>query len=109
MENNYQKTMFDNMNKLANYQYDFMTSYFKTIIGGDKLNANELVDKMLTNPFELFSLFQKNSEKIFSNSSKFIENNQKYHTAFLNYHTALKDMMDAVTSNINIFNENEKG
>lgn len=103
------ETLMENWQKMAELQKETLTNVYKDMSKKSKsnLDVNEVVKNMFTNPFEVFNTFNKGTESTFKNSKEMLENNMKYHKAFIAYHEAMKDMMDAVTSNVKIISENK--
>jgi len=97
-------TLIENWQKMAEIQKETMTTVLKDMSEKSKsnLDANELVKNMFANPFEVFKTFSKGTESAMKNSKEILENNMKYHKAFIAYHEAIKEMMDAVSSNVKI-------
>lgn len=100
----------ENWQKIAEIQKETLTSVYKDLSEKSKsdLDTNELIKNMFTNPFEVFNTFAKGAESTLKNSKEILENNMKYHKAFIAYHEAMKDMMDAVTSNVKIISGEKK-
>ena len=103
-------TMIENWQKMADLQKETLTTVYKDMSEKSKTNLDttELVKNMFTNPFEVFNTFTKGTESTIKNSKEILENNMKYHKAFIAYHEAMKDMMDAVTANVNIISGEKK-
>lgn len=103
-------TMIENWQKMAEFQKETLTTVYKDMSekSKSKLDTTELVKNMFTNPFEVFNTFTKGTESTLKNSKEILENNMKYHKAFIAYHEAMKDMMDAVTANVNIISGEKK-
>ena len=103
-------TMIENWQKMAELQKETLTTVYKDMSekSKSKLDTTELVKNMFTNPFEVFNTFTKGTESTIKNSKEILENNMKYHKAFIAYHEAMKDMMDAVTTNVNIISGEKK-
>lgn len=103
------ETLMENWQKMAELQKETLTNVYKDMSKKSKsnLDVNEVVKNMFTNPFEVFNTFNKGTESTFKNSKEMLENNMKYHKAFIAYHEAMKDMMDAVTSNVKIISQNK--
>lgn len=103
-------TMIENWQKMAELQKETLTTVYKDMSEKSKTNLDttELVKNMFTNPFEVFNTFTKGTESTIKNSKEILENNMKYHKAFIAYHEAMKDMMDAVTANVNIISGEKK-
>ena len=103
-------TMIENWQKMAELQKETLTTVYKDMSekSKSKLDTTELVKNMFTNPFEVFNTFTKGTESTLKNSKEILENNMKYHKAFIAYHEAMKDMMDAVTANVNIISGEKK-
>ena len=103
-------TMIENWQKMAELQKETLTTVYKDMSekSKSKLDTTELVKNMFTNPFEVFNTFTKGTESTIKNSKEILENNMKYHKAFIAYHEAMKDMMDAVTANVNIISGEKK-
>jgi hypothetical protein len=103
-------TLMENWQKMAEIQKETLTQVYKDMSEKSKsnLDTNELVKNMFSNPFEVFNTFTKASESTLKNSKEILENNMKDHKAFIAYHEAMKDMMDAVTSNIKIISGEKK-
>lgn len=105
--NNYE-TVTENLQKIADFQKKMMTSMidmFET--SKSKTDVNEIAKNAFLNPFEVFAAFTKGSDEVIKNSKQILENNMKYHKAFIAYHQSVKDMMEAISDNIKIIN-NEK-
>lgn len=100
----------ENWQKMAEIQRETLTQVYKDMTekSVSNVDTNEIVKNIFTNPFEVFNTFTKASESTFKNSKEILENNMKYHKAFIAYHEAMKDMMDAVTSNIKIISGEKK-
>jgi hypothetical protein len=58
---------------------------------------DKLMEKMFSNPFEIFTNFAGNSAEI-------MKNNMKYHKACIAYHQAIHDMMEAIDDNSKLIN-----
>lgn len=103
-------TMIENWQKMADLQKETLTTVYKDMSEKSKTNLDttELVKNMFTNPFEVFNTFTKGTESTLKKSKEILENNMKYHKAFIAYHEAMKDMMDAVTANVNIISGEKK-
>jgi hypothetical protein len=103
------ETLMENWQKMAELQKETLTTVYKDMSKKSKsnLDVNEVVKNMFTNPFEVFNTFNKGTESTLKNSKEILENNMKYHKAFIAYHEAMKDMMDAVTSNVKIISQNK--
>lgn len=103
------ETLMENWQKMAELQKETLTTVYKDMFKKSKsnLDVNEVVKNMFTNPFEVFNTFNKGTESTLKNSKEILENNMKYHKAFIAYHEAMKDMMDAVTSNVKIISQNK--
>ncbi len=100
----------ENWQKMAEIQRETLTQVYKDMTekSVSNVDTNEIVKNIFTNPFEVFNTFTKASESTLKNSKEILENNMKYHKAFIAYHEAMKDMMDAVTSNIKIISGEKK-
>jgi len=103
-------TIMENWQKMAEIQRETLTNVYKDMSEKSKsnLDTNEIVKNIFTNPFEVFNTFTKATESTLKNSKEILENNMKYHKAFIAYHEAMKDMMDAVNSNIKIISGEKK-
>jgi len=102
--------LMENWQKMAEIQKETLTTVYKDMSekSKTKLDTTELLKNMFTNPFEVFNTFTKGTESTLKNSKEILENNMKYHKAFIAYHEAMKDMMDAVTANVNIISGEKK-
>ena len=104
------ETIMENWQKMAEIQKETLINVYKDMSEKSKTNldTNELVKNMFTNPFEVFNTITKGTESTLKNSKEILENNMKYHKAFIAYHEAMKDMMDAVTTNVKIITGDKK-
>lgn len=97
-------TLMENWQKMAEIQKETMSTIYADMAQKSKsnLDTNEIIKNMFVNPFEVFNSFNKGTEQALSNSKQILDNNMKYHKAFIAYHEAMRDMMDAVTSNVKL-------
>lgn len=59
---------------------------------------NELIKKMFSNPFKVFT-------NVVGNSNEITKNNLKFHKACIAYNQAIIDMIEAVESNAKLIKE----